>query len=126
MSDRIQNWLGLFALGVGMLIAALLGLWAYMSGTAMPLHSDARDVPSVMHSSPPPQWAGAVEEARQIVRAGLIEQNLPGLSVAVGDAGNMVWAEGFGWADLENQMPVAPETRFRIGAASKALTSAAV
>jgi serine beta-lactamase-like protein LACTB, mitochondrial len=37
-----------------------------------------------------------------------------------------VWAEGFGWADLENRVPVAPETRFRIGTASTALTSAAV
>jgi serine beta-lactamase-like protein LACTB, mitochondrial len=37
-----------------------------------------------------------------------------------------VWAEGFGWADLEKKVKVAPETRFRIGTASTALTSAAV
>ena len=65
-------------------------------------------------------------EARQIVRAALTEQNLPGLSVAVGVGGDIVWAEGFGWADLENQVQVAPDTRFRIGTASTALTSAAV
>ena len=56
----------------------------------------------------------------------LTEQNLPGLSVAVGVGGDIVWAEGFGWADLEKRVPVAPETRFRIGDASIALTSAAV
>ena len=56
----------------------------------------------------------------------LTEQNLPGLSVAVGAGGDIVWAEGFGWADLENRVPVAPDTRFRIGTASTALTSAAV
>jgi CubicO group peptidase (beta-lactamase class C family) len=56
----------------------------------------------------------------------LSEQNLPGLSVAVGAGGTLVWAEGFGWADLEKHVPVAPETRFRIGTASTALTSAAV
>ena len=55
-----------------------------------------------------------------------IEQNLPGLSVAVGAGGDIVWAEGFGWADLEKQAKVAPDTRFRIGTASVALTSAAV
>src|SRR5918996_1823527 len=38
----------------------------------------------------------------------------------------MVWAEGFGWVDLENRVPVTPEHRFRIGTASKVLTSAAV
>jgi hypothetical protein len=48
--------------------------------------------------------------------------SLPGLSVAVGAGGEIVWAEGFGWADLENRVPVAPQTRFRIGTASKALT----
>ena len=60
------------------------------------------------------------------MRAGLIQQNLPGLSVAVGVDGDIVWAEGFGWADLENQVPVAPDTGFRVADASKALASAAV
>jgi CubicO group peptidase (beta-lactamase class C family) len=67
-----------------------------------------------------------VEQGRQVVRAGLIEQNLPGLSVAVGAGGGIVWAEGFGWADLENRVRVAPGLRFRIGTASSVLTSAAV
>jgi CubicO group peptidase (beta-lactamase class C family) len=67
-----------------------------------------------------------VERARQAIRAGLTEQSLPGLSVAVGVGREIVWAEGFGWADLENQVPVTPKTRFRIGTASMALTSAAV
>ena len=53
------------------------------------------------------------------MRAALAEQNLPGLSVAVGVNGDIVWAEGFGWADLEKRVPVAPETRFRIGTASR-------
>jgi CubicO group peptidase (beta-lactamase class C family) len=46
--------------------------------------------------------------------------------VAVGVGGDIVWAEGFGWADIENRVPVTPDTRFRIGTASKVLTSAAV
>jgi serine beta-lactamase-like protein LACTB len=40
-------------------------------------------------------------------------------------AGDLVWAEGFGWADLEKRLAVAPDMRFRIGTASVALTSAA-
>ena len=51
---------------------------------------------------------------------------LPGLSVAVGAGGAIVWAEGFGWRDLETRAPVTPSTRFRIGTASTMLTSAAV
>ena len=66
-----------------------------------------------------------MEQGRQIVRASLSKQNLPGLSVAVGTGGYVVWAEGFGFADLEKRVPVGPNHRFRIGTASKVLTSAA-
>ena len=124
--SRIQTLLVLIVVAVGLLITAILGLFAYISATATPLHPDAQSVPSVARSAPSPQWAEAVERARKVMREGLVEQNLPGLSVAVGVGGDIVWAEGFGWADLENRMPIAPDTRFRIGTASVALTSAAV
>jgi len=126
LKSRTETWAALIVLAVGLFLAAILGLWGYMSATATPLHPNPQDVPSVMRAAPVRQWADAVEQGRQIVRAGLIEQNLPGLSVAVGAGGDIVWAEGFGWADLENRVPVAPDMRFRIGTASKALTSAAV
>ena len=122
----IENWLALIVLAGGLLLAAIPGLFVFMRATATPLHPNPRDVRAVTHSAPLPKWADAVEQGRQIVRAGLTEQNLPGLSVAVGLGGEIVWAEGFGWADLENKVPVAPEMRFRIGTASTALTSAAV
>jgi CubicO group peptidase (beta-lactamase class C family) len=121
---RAQKWLVLIAVAAGLLPAAVLGLWWFMGATATLLHPDPRDVPSVTQAAPLPAWTQAVEQGRQIVRAALVEQNLPGLSVAVGAGGDIVWAEGFGWADLENRVAVAPKTRFRIGTASTALTSA--
>jgi CubicO group peptidase (beta-lactamase class C family) len=126
MQNRTQTWLALIVLAVGGLLAAVLGLYLYVSATAEPLHPNPQGVPSVAHLAPSREWAGAVEQGRQIDRATLIEQNLPGLSVAVGAGGEIVWAEGFGWADLESRAPVTPDTRFRIGTASTALTSAAV
>ena len=126
MKHRMPTWLGLIVLAVGVVIAAVLGLFAYISATATPLHPNPQDVPSVVHSDPSRRWTDAVERGRQIVRAGLTEQNLPGLSVAVGVDGDIVWAEGFGWGNIENRVPVAPDMRFRIGTASMALTSAAV
>jgi serine beta-lactamase-like protein LACTB len=123
---RTETWLLLIAVGVALIPVALAGLWGYMTVSATPLHRDPKDVRSVTHAAPLPQWAGAVEQGRGIVRAGLAEQNLPGLSVAVGVDGDVVWAEGFGWGDLENRVPIAPDLKFRIGTASTALTSAAV
>jgi serine beta-lactamase-like protein LACTB len=48
----------------------------------------------------------------------------PGMSIAVAVDGKVVWAEGFGLADLEQCVPVSPKTKFRIGSTSKPLTSA--
>jgi serine beta-lactamase-like protein LACTB, mitochondrial len=90
------------------------------------LHPDAKAVGSVSQAPPEARWAGAVEQAQGIARAELSRQNKPGLSVAVGVAGEIVWAEGFGWADLDARTPVTPRSRFRIGHVSKALTSAGV
>ena len=125
-SFRDRTWVALIVLGLGLLIAAGLGLFGYIAFTSTPLHPDARAVPSTGGSPVAPEWTGAVQAARQIVRASVADQNLPGLSVAVSVRGDMVWTEGFGWADLDKRVPVAPDTRFRIGTASTVLTSAAV
>ena len=59
-------------LGVGALLALVVGLFSYRSLTATPLHSDARGVPSEARSAPAPEWTAAVEHGRQIARAGII------------------------------------------------------
>lgn len=124
--NRVETWVTLLVLGAGGVVLALAGLWVYVSATAIPLHPDASSVPSATASSPSAQWAEAVERGRQAMRAGLAEQNLPGVSVAVGVNGAIVWAEGFGWANIESKTAVTPETRFRIGNASIPFTAAAV
>lgn len=124
--NRTETWVALIVLAAGGLILGMAGLWVYVSATATPLHPSAQDVPSVPHAEPSRPWAAAVDRARPIVRAQLAEQNLPGLSVAVGRGDEIVWAEGFGWADLDKRVKVEPQTRFRIGTLSIPLTSAAV
>jgi len=121
-----QKSLALIGWAVALVGAFVVGLFVYVNATMKPLHPNAKDVQSVTASSPSRQWANAVEQGRQLVRASVVGQNLPGVSVAVGVDGDIVWAEGFGWADLEKRLPVAPGTRFRIGGASMAFTSAAV
>ncbi|MBI1895078.1 MAG: beta-lactamase family protein [Acidobacteria bacterium] len=123
--SRTPTWLWLILVPVALLLVAIPGMWVYMSTTAPVLHPNPQEVPSVTYSAPLPKSAGAVEQARQIVRARLTEENLPGVSVAVGIGGDIVWAEGFGFADLKTSVPVTPTHRFRIGTASTVLTSAA-
>jgi CubicO group peptidase (beta-lactamase class C family) len=111
--------------GVGLILLFVGGLWVYMSAMARPIHPDTGNMSSVTGGDPSSQWTAAVERARGIVRADVAERNIPGLSVAVGIGSDLVWAEGFGWADIENKVAVTPTTRFRIGTASMPLTSAA-
>lgn len=87
---------------------------------------DPDALPSRVLEPPPAAWRVAVEKGRSIARSLVSEERLPGLSLAVAVDGEIVWAEGFGRADLESQAPVTPATLFRIGGVSKTLTAAAV
>ena len=67
-----------------------------------------------------------IEEARALVHAMMEESGVPGVSVAVGLNGRILWSEGFGWADLEQSVPVSTLTKFRVGSVSKPMTAAAI
>ena len=123
--NRTQTWVAVIVLGIGVLMALILGHFAYLTFTATPLHPNAQDAPSVIKAAPSPGWKSSVTNAQRITRDNLSEQNLPGLSVAVGINGDLVWAEGFGWANIDSETRVTPATRFRTGGISIALTSAA-
>ena len=51
---------------------------------------------------------------------------IPGLSITVGKNGQVAWTKGFGFANINEKIPVTSKTRFRIGSISKTVTSAAV
>jgi D-alanyl-D-alanine carboxypeptidase len=53
-------------------------------------------------------------------------QLAPGFAFAVLSHGNVVFAKGYGFADLASKTPVTPETRFAIGSITKQFTAAAV
>ncbi|HEY1252973.1 MAG TPA: serine hydrolase domain-containing protein [Thermoanaerobaculia bacterium] len=66
----------------------------------------------------------SIAEARRRIFAWMASTQAPGVSVAVSRGGRIVWSEGIGCADLEQQVPVTPITRFRVGSVSKPLTAA--
>jgi serine beta-lactamase-like protein LACTB len=114
------------ALGVLLIVLALVvGSRALWLGSRRSVHEDAAAVPSTTAAVPSDKYAGPVEESRRVACALVAGDNLPGLSVAVAVDGEIVWAEGFGWADVDTRTPVTPLTRFRLGALSKPLTAVA-
>jgi CubicO group peptidase (beta-lactamase class C family) len=52
-------------------------------------------------------------------------QRMPGLSVAVMH-GDFRWSRGFGFADIENEVPALAESSYRMGSVSKPFTAVAV
>lgn len=53
-----------------------------------------------------------------------LARGIPGIAVAVTVDGKLVYSEGFGYADLENRVPVWPTSKFRIASISKPLSAA--
>ena len=80
-------------------------------------------MPSTPAAASSDRYAGPIEASRRLARVLVVGDNLPGLSVAVAVDGKIVWAEGFGWSDVESRAPITPVTRFRLGALSKPLTA---
>ena len=122
--NRLPTWAARTALAIGVVVAALAASLTYGLAVTTPLFSQAQTLPSVVASTPSPDYTVAVERARELVRAAVSEQNLPGVSVAVGAEGAIVWAEGFGWRDVGTQTPVTPDTRFHIGTAASTVIGA--
>jgi CubicO group peptidase (beta-lactamase class C family) len=52
--------------------------------------------------------------------------NIPGLAAGVVANGRLVWAEGFGCADLEKKSPMTPQTLTRIASITKTFTATAI
>ena len=96
-TKRIQVLLAVLVVAAGVLVTAVLGMFLYMFATGS-LHSDPANLPSITRFTPAKEWADVAGLGRQIMHDALVEQNLPGLSVAVGVGGDIVWAEGSGWA----------------------------
>lgn len=91
----------------------LLALALFVSAGVTPIH---------------PQTGGpdesAVARSRAAVREMMEKDGVPGVGVAVAVGGEVVWAEGFGLADLDGRVPVTRETKFGIGSITKSLTTA--
>ncbi len=70
--------------------------------------------------------AALVQRLDSIAGAPVRRGQVPGMAVAVVKGRDTLLLKGYGMADLENLVPVTPQTVFRIGSVTKQFTSAAV
>jgi CubicO group peptidase (beta-lactamase class C family) len=64
-----------------------------------------------------------VEAAVDVLRAFMDSTRVPGLSGAIAVDGTVQWTGGFGYANLQHQVPAGAETRYRIASISKPIAA---
>ena len=62
----------------------------------------------------------------EYIKTEMQKQKIPGVSLAVIRDGQLIYAKGYGFANVEHQVPVKPETIFQSGSVGKQFTSMAV
>lgn len=67
-----------------------------------------------------------IEKSKKVIAELMSQKKIPGLSITVATKEEIIWAQGFGYADLEKKVPVKLNTKFRIGSISKTLTGIAI
>jgi CubicO group peptidase (beta-lactamase class C family) len=65
-------------------------------------------------------------ELDEFITESMEEAHIPGLAAGIVKDGTLVWARGYGWADVENQLPVTPDTVFAMASISKTVSATAV
>jgi serine beta-lactamase-like protein LACTB len=65
------------------------------------------------------------EAIASLVTEDMSRLGIPGLSIAVAEAGELRFASGYGFADVENEVPATTETVYRYASVSKPITATA-
>jgi CubicO group peptidase (beta-lactamase class C family) len=119
---------------------AVTGLGAVMLGLPGAAQADALLLPAVTSSEPSADLTNADLTNADLTNTPALEafldqffatqmqaEHIPGAAVVLVKEGKLLFAKGYGYADLEQQRPVHPEqTVFRVGSISKLFTATAV
>lgn len=82
----------------------------------------ADEVSIAQHS----EVAGALKVLDAWIEATAAQREQPGLSIGIVYDRDLIWAKGYGFADLAKKVPATPATLYRIASISKLFTSTAI
>jgi CubicO group peptidase (beta-lactamase class C family) len=82
--------------------------------------------PAVGGAQPDALAPEKLRQIEQIVAAEAAKRQIPGLAIALAHRDRIVWEKALGLADLENNLPLKENARFRIASLAKPMTAVAV
>lgn len=113
-------------------LTMVLLLMAVLLSAAAPAAAGA-EMPVSLHQAEGPTEAGPTDAAEmeafmdELLTSQMEEYHIAGTAVAVVKDGQLFFAKGYGYADVENNIPVDPQqTMFKIGSLTKLFTWTAV
>jgi len=65
-------------------------------------------------------------KARKFIHEQMVKWSIPSISVAAARRGEILWEEGFGWADRENRIPATEHTMYYMASINKSFTAMAL
>ena len=74
----------------------------------------------------PGDWEYLKTHLRWYIQRGMRTAGVPAVSIALVEDQQLVWAEGFGYADRKRRVPATPETVYQIGSITKVVNALAV
>jgi CubicO group peptidase (beta-lactamase class C family) len=80
-----------------------------LAGCAAPMATPVEEVKDIDKWN---QFGAELEALRQ-------DMKIPGMSAAVVKDGQLAWSKGFGYADVENKIPAAPNTPYHLASVTK-------
>jgi D-alanyl-D-alanine carboxypeptidase len=93
--------------------------------TALPIAARQNGAPAAPLANDP-DVQGAIRLFSAWIEGQLLNRHLPGVAVGVVSDQTLIWAKGFGHADVERHVPMTPATKFRMASHSKLFTATAI
>jgi CubicO group peptidase (beta-lactamase class C family) len=108
-------------------LSARFALAILGAAIALPLSAQTpASPPSAATIAADPDVLGSERLFSAWVEGQIAYRGLPGIAVGVVSNQDLVWAKGFGFADVKAKVPMTPATKFRVASNSKLFTAIAI
>lgn len=82
--------------------------------------------PALQAQASSPEWEQALSTFASELARGVKTDGVGGITAGVVVGRDLVWAQGFGWADVERRIPAGVNSIYRVGSISKSFTAVAL